>query len=59
MGQGEGEGQNGCQVLEVSILKSVQEGEETVLVSVDDEEELETVYDLLMDAMYDEDEDEE
>lgn len=45
--------------LEVSILKSVQEGEETVLVSVDDEEELETVYDLLMDAMYDEDEDEE
>lgn len=44
--------------LEVSILKSVQEGEETILVSVDDEEELETVYDLLMDAMFDEDEEE-
>ena len=45
--------------LEVSILKSVQEGEETILVSVDDEEELETVYDLLMDEMFDEEEDEE
>ena len=44
--------------LEVSILKSVAEGEETVLISVDDEEELETVYNLLMDAMFDEDEEE-
>ncbi len=42
--------------LEVSILKSVQDGEETILVSVDDEEELETVYDLLMDEMFDEEE---
>ena len=43
--------------LEVSILKSVLEGEETVLVAVEDEEELETVYDLLMDEMFDEEED--
>lgn len=43
--------------LEVSILKSVTENGEPILVAVEDEEELETVYDLLMQALF-EDEDE-
>lgn len=52
--------------LEVSILKSVVENDEPVLLAVEDEEELEAVYDLLMEEMfeidvgeeYDDDEDE-
>lgn len=44
--------------LEVSILKSVVENDESVLIAVEDEEELEAVYDLLMQSMFeDEDED--
>lgn len=39
--------------LEVSILKSVMEGDEPILVAVEDEKELETVYDLLMQSMFD------
>ena len=38
--------------LEVSILKSVTEGDETVLCTVTDEGELEAVYDLLMEEMF-------
>lgn len=43
--------------LEVSILKSVMEGDEPILVAVEDEKELETVYDLLMQSMFDDEED--
>ncbi len=43
--------------LEVSILKSVNDGGEAILVAVEDEEELEAVYDLLMQSMFDDDED--
>ncbi len=43
--------------LEVSILKSVIESGESILVAVEDEEELEEVYDLLMQNLFD-DEDE-
>lgn len=43
--------------LEVSILKSVMDGDEPILVTVDDEQELETVYDLLMQSMFDDEED--
>ena len=39
--------------LEVSILKSVMDGDEPILVAVEDEQELETVYDLLMQSMFD------
>ena len=39
--------------LEVSILMSVEEGGEPVLLAVQDEKELEAVYDLLMDEMFD------
>ena len=46
--------------LEVSILKNVEEDGEVILCAVEDEQELQTVYDLIMDALYEEeDEDEE
>lgn len=44
--------------LEVSILKSVMDGDEPILVAVEDEKELETVYDLLMQSLYEDSEDE-
>ena len=45
--------------LEVSILKSVDEDGEPILCAIDDEEELQSVYDLIMDELYAEDEEEE
>ena len=42
--------------LEVSILKSEEENGETILVTVDDEDELEAVYQLFMDQYYAEEE---
>ena len=44
--------------LEVSILKSVMDGDEPVLVTVEDDDELEAVYDLLMQTMFEDDESE-
>lgn len=42
--------------VEVSILKSVtDEDGEPLLVAVEDEQELETVYELLMDSLYEND----
>lgn len=42
--------------VEVSILKSVtDEDGEPLLVAVEDEQELETVYELLMDSLYEDD----
>ena len=47
------------QDLEVSILKSVEDEDgEPVLCAIEDETELETVYALIMDALYEEDEEE-
>lgn len=43
---------------EVSILKSVEEDGEPLLCAIEDEQELETVYNLIMDQLY-QDEDEE
>ena len=43
--------------LEVSILKSVDEDGESILCAIEDEEELETVYNLIMDSLYEEEED--
>ena len=40
--------------LEVSILKSVEEDGEPFLCGFDDEQELEAVYDLIMDSLYEE-----
>lgn len=47
------------QDLEVSILKSVEEEGEPILCAIEDDRELETVYELIMDALYEEDEEEE
>ena len=42
--------------LEVSILKNVEEDGETILTAIEDENELQAVYDLIMDQLYEEDE---
>jgi len=44
--------------LDVSILKSVDEDGEPILCAIEDEEELEAVYSLMMDSLYEEDEEE-
>ncbi len=43
---------------EVSILKSVEEDGEPILAAIEDEDELEAVYSLIMDQLYEEDEEE-
>ena len=45
--------------LEVSILKSVEEDGESILCAIEDEAELEAVYDLIMDSLYEEEEEDE
>ena len=45
--------------LEVSILKSTEEDGESILSIIEDESELQAVYDLIMDTLYEEDSDEE
>ena len=45
--------------LEISILKSVDEDGEAILCAIEDEAELETVYQLIMDALYEDPETEE
>lgn len=42
--------------LEVSILKSVDEDGESILCAIEDEQELETVYGLIMDSLYEDEE---
>ncbi len=42
--------------LEVSILKSVEEDGEPILCAVEDDAELEAVYNLIMDLLYEEEE---
>ena len=44
--------------LEVSILKSVTEDGDPILIAVEDEDELNTVYELLMRSLFDDDEEE-
>ena len=44
--------------LEGSILKSVDEDGESILCAIEDEDELETVYNLIMDQLYEEEEEE-
>ena len=45
--------------LEVSILKSVEEDGEPILCAIEDQQELETVYELIMQQLYEEDAEEE
>ena len=42
---------------EVSILKSTEEDGEPLLCAIEDDEELEAVYNLIMDQLYEEDQD--
>jgi uncharacterized protein YrzB (UPF0473 family) len=43
--------------LQISILKSVEEADgDSILCAIEDDQELETVYDLIMDALYQEEE---
>lgn len=44
--------------LEVSILKSAEEDGEPILCGIEDEEELQAVYDLIMDELYEEESEE-
>ena len=44
---------------EVSILKSVEEDGEPILCAIEDEQELKTVYNLIMDQLYSEEDEEE
>ena len=44
--------------LEGSVLKSVEEDGESILTAIEDEAELQAVYDLIMDSLYEEEEDE-
>lgn len=44
--------------LEVSIFKSVEEDGESVLCVIEDEQELQSVYDLIMDSLYEEEDEE-
>ena len=41
---------------EVSILKSVEEDGESILCAIEDQEELQTVNDLIMELLYEDDE---
>ena len=41
--------------LEVSILKSTEESGESILTAIEDQAELEAVYDLIMESLYEED----
>ena len=52
-------GEEDSENLEVSILKSVEEDGEPLLCAIEDEEELKAVYDLIMDELYAEEDDEE
>ena len=45
--------------VEVSILKSVEEDGDPILCAIEDEAELEAVYSLIMDSLYEEDEEDE
>ena len=45
--------------LEVSILKSTEEDGEPLLLAIEDEEELQTVYRMIMDSLYEEEDTEE
>lgn len=42
--------------LQVCILKSVEEDGESILTAIEDEAELEAVYDLVMDSLYEDEE---
>lgn len=44
--------------VEVSILKSIEEDGESILAAIEDEQELETVYEMIMEQLYEDEEEE-
>ena len=44
--------------LEISILKSIEEDGEPLLCAIEDEDELQAVYELIMDSLYEEEDEE-
>ena len=44
--------------LEISILKPIEEDGEPLLCAIEDEEELQAVYELIMDSLYEEEDEE-
>ena len=44
------------ETVEVGILKSVEEDGESILCAIEDEQEMETVYALMMEQLYEEEE---
>ena len=48
--------QNELADLQVSILKSVEEDGDPILCAIEDEQELERVYNYIMDALYEQEE---
>ena len=52
-------GNDDAEEVDVNILKNVEEDGEMILCAVEDEAELEAVYALIMDQLYEEEEDEE
>lgn len=44
--------------LEVTILKSIEEDGEPILCAIEDEAELQAIYDLIMDSLYEEEDEE-
>ena len=44
--------------LEIAILKSVDEDGESILCAIEDEQELDAVHQLMMDQLYEEEEEE-
>ena len=49
-------GDDEAEEYEVSILQSVEEDGEPILCAIEDEAELETVYNLIMDSLYEQEE---
>jgi len=45
--------------ISVSVLKSVEEDGESILCAIEDEKELETVFEMIMEQLYNEEEDDE
>lgn len=45
-----------AEAMDVMILKSVDEDGENILYAIEDDQELETVYRLIMDSLYEEEE---
>ena len=53
------DGETPTEDLEVSVLKSIEEDGDPILCAIEDQEELEAVYSLIMDQLYEDEESEE